>query len=141
MNYELIDELLKDMGMSRRQLAIKAGLSENTMSGLFRRRAKNPSINTCQSIADALGIPVEMLMKTTDEIINDLEKKKTAAIQLPAISSSTIIQDAIKRQNYKPKISHSQVLTLFDSLNDSGKQKAVEILDILSRVPDFKKGV
>ncbi len=136
MNYELIDKLLQDMGMSRRQLAIKAGLSENTMSGLFRRRAKNPSINTCQLIADALEIPVEMLMKSNDELLSYMESLPS---EKASFSCSTTIQDAIKRRNYESEISHSQLLTLFDSLNDSGKKQAVEILDILSRVPDFKK--
>lgn len=56
MEYELIDTLLREKGMSRRKLAEAAGISENTLSAAFRRKSKNVSIEVVQKIADVLGV-------------------------------------------------------------------------------------
>lgn len=56
MDYDRVDELLRERHMSRRALAIKAGLSFNTMSGRFRRRSKTIPVEDIEAIADALGV-------------------------------------------------------------------------------------
>lgn len=43
--------------MSRRQLALKAGISENTLSGAFRRRSKKLDGDTVRRIAKVLDVP------------------------------------------------------------------------------------
>lgn len=54
--YDRIDAILAKKNMSRRQLAITAGISENTLSGAFRRRTKNFSMDNVLRIADVLGV-------------------------------------------------------------------------------------
>ena len=56
MDYELVDKLLAERGMSRRQLAIAAGISINNMSGWFRRKTKKVPFESSQAIANVLGV-------------------------------------------------------------------------------------
>ena len=55
--YDKIDAILAEKKMSRRQLALAAGISENTLSGAFRRRTKNFSMDNVMKIANVLGVP------------------------------------------------------------------------------------
>lgn len=53
--YDRIDAILQERHMSRRQLAIAAGISENTISGAFRRRS-GLKVETIQKIAAVLNV-------------------------------------------------------------------------------------
>lgn len=54
--YDKIDALLEEKKMSRRQLAHAAGISENTLSGAFRRKTKNFAVENVIRIANVLGV-------------------------------------------------------------------------------------
>lgn len=56
-----IAEWLSVLGMNRRQLAHKSGVSEPYVSQLANNRKENPSRKKLKSIADALGITVKDL--------------------------------------------------------------------------------
>ena len=74
MNYDYIDRLLKEKGMSRRQLAIQAGISVNNMSGWFRRRTIKVPDRYIEAIADILGINY-LEIKYTDKELDDLREE------------------------------------------------------------------
>ena len=67
MNYERIDELLAERHMSRRQLALAAGLSVNNISGWFTRRTKKVPMKHIKAIADVLGVHYWELIVIDDE--------------------------------------------------------------------------
>lgn len=127
MNYELIDSLLHERGMSRRQLAIQAGIPESTMSSIFARKSQHVSHDTVNKIASVLGIEPFFLLFTEDALKNGLIGYKFA-------------DDKETSQSSSENNNRVLLLNLFDALNESGKQKALDFLDILSRVPDFRKG-
>ena len=54
--YDKIDELLKQKGMSRRKLAMQAGISTSNMSALFARRPVPLADKYLNPIAAALGV-------------------------------------------------------------------------------------
>ena len=73
MNYERIDELLAEKGMSRRQLAIEAGISIDTMSSWFRRRTKRVPADCVKRIADVLNVHYWTLLVIDDTMnISDI---------------------------------------------------------------------
>ena len=76
--YDKIDAILAEKKMSRRQLALAAGISENTISGAFRRRTKNFSMENIVRIADVLGVSftdlVDMKPVVGEELL-ELEAK------------------------------------------------------------------
>lgn len=57
--------ILDDVGMTKSELAEKAGMSVSFLSELTRDQA-NPSLRIMESIANALGTPLPALLETTD---------------------------------------------------------------------------
>ena len=58
--YDRIDETLKDQKMSRRQLAIKAGIPPSTFQSMMARK-KNMPVEVLDRIARALGVSEDVL--------------------------------------------------------------------------------
>lgn len=54
--YEKIDNLLYQRGMSRRELARKAGIKETTLASVFARQPENFPIRYLKPIAEVLGV-------------------------------------------------------------------------------------
>ena len=52
-----IDKILKDKGISRRQLAISMGIPPSTLQSAFERN-KEIRLSVLTSIADALGVSI-----------------------------------------------------------------------------------
>lgn len=77
MNYDRIDELLKEKGMSRRQLAIQAGISVNNMSGWFTRRTSRVADTHIKAIADVLGVHYVWIKFTDEELVDLLKEQET----------------------------------------------------------------
>ncbi|MFR9310677.1 helix-turn-helix domain-containing protein [Hydrogeniiclostridium mannosilyticum] len=55
-----IDTILQERGVSRRQLAIKAGIPPSSLQSALER-GHNITLDMLQKIADALGVPVFLL--------------------------------------------------------------------------------
>ncbi|MDO4680305.1 MAG: helix-turn-helix transcriptional regulator [Aerococcus sp.] len=55
---QVIEEKLKERGMTANQLAVKSNLYPRTIYQLVNREATNPTLHTAFKIADALGIDV-----------------------------------------------------------------------------------
>lgn len=47
-------------------VAKATGLSKSTLTALYYERAKSPTINTLQRVADYLGVTVDELIKVAD---------------------------------------------------------------------------
>jgi transcriptional regulator with XRE-family HTH domain len=62
---EKIKRLQKERGWSDRKLAIKADLSQSTISMLFIRN-NQPSIHTLQAICDAFGITLSQFFSDSN---------------------------------------------------------------------------
>ncbi len=54
-------------GMSQRQLATLAGLNITTIVDLEAGRTRRPQVATVGKLADALGVPIEVLLDVFDE--------------------------------------------------------------------------
>ena len=67
MNYERVDELLRDKGMSRRQLAASIGIAPGKLANWFCRRTKHVPTKQIKAIADVLGVPWYTLILIDDE--------------------------------------------------------------------------
>lgn len=55
-----VKELLKQKGMTAKELAAKIGISEGALSQSIKESA-NPNLQTLERIASALGVPVSEL--------------------------------------------------------------------------------
>ena len=57
-----IAELRKEVGLTQEQLAVKTGL-DRTFVGYIEKGDRNPSIETANKIARALGITIDEIFK------------------------------------------------------------------------------
>ena len=114
--YDMIDQILKGRGMSRRQLAITAGIPLSTISNMFARRTKAPSLGTLIKISDTLGVSLEAFV-SLDE--------------MKAVNINPIVNEEAAKRN-------SVLLYHFVRLNAAGQKRAIEILDDLRCVPKYK---
>jgi transcriptional regulator with XRE-family HTH domain len=60
--YDRIEAALKDKKMTRRQLALRAGLPPSTLNSALNRKSKNISNDMLQKIANTLELDVEYLL-------------------------------------------------------------------------------
>ena len=58
----MIQRLREDKGLSQRQLAARAGVTNGYISQLEAGDKKNPSLAVLQRLAKALGVPVTELL-------------------------------------------------------------------------------
>jgi transcriptional regulator with XRE-family HTH domain len=57
--------LLDERGMTKHELSERAGISISFLSDLTNGKA-NPSLKIMEAIADALGVPLTLLLESTD---------------------------------------------------------------------------
>ena len=60
--YKIIDELLKEKGISGAKLCADLGMSRSFMTELRKGRIKSVRLETAQKIADYLGVSVSCLL-------------------------------------------------------------------------------
>lgn len=65
--------ILQEQNLTKKELAIKAGISVSFLSDLTHDKA-NPSLRIIEAIAEALDTPLPVLLDTTDLSIEDLKK-------------------------------------------------------------------
>ena len=115
--YDNIDKLLKERGMSRRQLAIKAGIGEGTISTAFTRRSTMFHPRNLQKIADVLDVTIEDLIAepVTVTTLGKIDKSRLHDIGV----IKHIIDEA------------------FSKLNMHGKIIAMERIKELTQIPSY----
>ncbi|GHV02586.1 hypothetical protein FACS1894211_14270 [Clostridia bacterium] len=60
--YDRITSLLKQKGITKRQLCAETEISYNTLASLFARRSKNIGVETLEKIAEYLEVPLDYLI-------------------------------------------------------------------------------
>lgn len=58
-----IQRILSERGLSQRDLGRMSGLSNGLLTSLIQREDANPTLNTMLAIADALAVPLPLLLK------------------------------------------------------------------------------
>ena len=140
MNYKKIDSILKEKGMSRRQLAKKIGMSPNTLTSAFVRESeKSFSMEAANKIADILNVNLEDIVKF------DIEHDVTLVNLAPSENDpdySAKQELALKFINsLRARRREEQFETMriyFDWLNEKGRDKAIEMILMLSKIDDYK---
>lgn len=131
--YDRLDKILAEKGISRRRMALQAGIPESTISAAFRRRSKKFSTENIIKISSALQIPLDELIggEAASEIFFGLVSGKRPA-DLPDVSSydKALSADDQRRE---------ALLSHYDRLNDDGQQKAVERVQELTEIPRYRK--
>lgn len=130
--YERIDHELRKLGLSRRQLALKAEIPESTLSTAFMRKTKKLSIEYVQRIAQIIGVPWHELMGLEDLGGGVFGKEATIDSPIAKKFQKNIEHfHGTKAQRKKALLEH------FNKLNDEGQETAIERVKELSMIEQY----
>lgn len=164
---EKIKEFRKKAGFTQKQLAIKCGVAEITIRQ-YESGKRQPRIEQLQIIAKALNMYLFEFMDddyfdaATDEEPGSEEREldfleqKTKVIK--EILQNKNISEQEKQKMLNNHITQTAILSsyhaeeaqlgrkflldmLFEQLNDDGQEKAIEHIEMLTKIPDYQKGV
>lgn len=127
MNIDIISNLIRDtrkaIGMSQKTLAEKSGLSIATIQG-YEQKKFNPKLENLQKIASGLGVSIWDLIPPSElESLSDFEYHSLLDLQ-PSLNSED-----------------QKLLDFFWVLNDVGQSKALEQVELLTKIPEYKAKV
>ncbi|SHG16977.1 MULTISPECIES: helix-turn-helix domain-containing protein [Eubacteriales] len=128
-----IREIRKEHNMTQEQLAQKIGVKRSVVSK-YETGNIVPSIDQLYKIADVFSIWIgELLDNMTGDIIDNVIKKSAGAIVYGALQKE---DEEIERTNAKLDII---VEIMFEELNEKGQQVAVERVQELARIAEYRK--
>lgn len=147
MDYDFIDQKLKEMNMSRRQLAIECGIPTGTMSNWFARKTKKVPIDPVMKMAAILNSSWKEILGV-DEIdpgvyaqlptIHEIENSESVEIPYRDEYGNIIQVQTVERVSV-PDESSAAIMVHFMALNERGREKAIEAVRILTKVPEYRK--
>lgn len=116
-----IKELRKNLKMTQKDLAKITGLSIGTIQGYEQGRYE-PKIETLRLLMDALSCNYEDII---DEPLLDTDEEHSAL--------SWLIYEEIPAEQY------DNLLTSFNILNTLGRNKAIEQVEMLAKIPEYRR--
>ena len=119
---ERIDSILVGKKMSRRQLALKAGIPPSSLQSAMERN-RTLSIEMQEKIAKALELPVY-------EILGDAEQYLYVEAEVGSVQRYI-------NAGYRFSSEEQLLILLFNQLNPSGKQEAINRIGELAYVPHY----
>lgn len=131
---ERIKELRKSKGLTQKELALKSGVAEITIRQ-YESDKRQPRLEQIKHIAEVFNVYVGELLadnfdKYREEIIDDFSDKVTGSLKNAAVNTSTSYGDPEKSERMD---------NLFKKLNDTGQEKATEHVELLTKVPEYRR--
>ena len=157
-DFEYLRQWLKDHKITREQFAQDIGVSIYDVNNWFARKPKRFSLKIAVRIAKAYQIPLEELVKFDDSpdikitdppleksIVEEngvlILKKPNATDQSEKDQTTRLPEYHIQSSFTYSEYQERTLLTHFDKLNNPGRDKAIEAVSLLSRIPDFQKKI
>lgn len=125
---EKIRRVRKERGYTQKQLAEKCKMYESQIRKYELGKA-NPKLETIEKIAVALNVAIsDLLDQSTLNITNDM---------IDLFSDGSEIHDlgTTSPENFQEKC----LLSTFRCLNESGQNKAIEQIEMITKIPEYLK--
>lgn len=119
-----IDTILKERGMSRRKLALMAGIAPSSFQSAMARN-RSLSLDMLIPISDVLGVSVEYL--------------NTGATTSPQYTDDELL--VMYNSNFatpQKEDIYTKLLSMIPKLNELGLQKVVERVEELLELPKYR---
>lgn len=114
-------KMRKEAGLSQKELAKKVGASQASIN-YWEKGQRTPSIDAAQRLANFFNIPIsDLLEPTTVKLFGDMSE---------LFSGSTTLQI---------DINGTKMNELFNQLNNKGQSKAIEQVEMLTKIPEYRK--
>lgn len=136
---EAIGIMAKEKGFNLRQLAAKAKVSYNTLYAIVKRKSSRVDLTTLQNVAAALEVSLDELLPFTPHLVHYGDNNTlVAGPHFDQIVTSRML-DANEREERKTaKNDALELLGFFDMLDEKGQKKAIELVSMLTNVPDYR---
>lgn len=137
LKYDRIDELLKEKGISRRQLARMLEISESTFTSAFIRNSrKSFSIEMASAIAGILGVELGEIaaLETRPAAMGEIPETEVDYLQKMTALSEGVFR---LREGNEAKL---RMRDIMDQLTPEGQKKALELAALLLHVPEYRRG-
>ncbi len=149
---EKLIKLRKERGMSQQKLADKAGISQTAIY-YMEKGERNPKLETIIKIAKAFDIYLPLLLDGCEnryEIAYALDDPSISE-SLKALDKARDITKRVHPHNYlveknrgatieeKNSLKTDTLLRNYQQLNDSGQDKAIEQVEMLTKIPEYRK--
>ena len=128
---ENIKKIRNEKKLTQKELARLLNVSE-AMISQYESKNSNLRLSTIQKIAAALGVKLEDLIGLeTFDTPEDFEKKKKELLDSMNKNSETLTIVHTVSNNEK-------IISLMNKLNEKGQEKAIEHVEILTKVNEYK---
>ena len=124
---EKIRKIRKENGLTQKQLGEKLGVSYQ-MIAQYENGKRNPKINTVISIASALNVEMFDLM-SIQEFEDKIDQEAKERLETKVQRGEIHVIDCKK----------NTLIENYNKLNDKGQDKAIEQIELLTKIPDYKK--
>ena len=143
----------KKAGLTQKSLAEKSGLAEITIRQ-YETNKREPRNEQIRKIAHALGLTEEELLgfdRFTNDALEHLSRekeeyqKKLESTQINELEKklyeAEITNINFWELDFQNQLSRSseELLKLFNKLNFQGQDKAIEQVEMLSKIPEYQK--
>lgn len=137
LNYQRIDEILKEKKMSRRQLAELLNISPNTFTSAFVRKSKKSfSIEVANKISEILNVPLDDIVEMDIKLVELEPSKEDPDFAIKHELAQKFLA-GLRKRRYDEQ---TETMNLyFDLLNEQGRDKAIEMVSILYRIPEYQE--
>lgn len=136
---ENIRRIRKEKGLTQKQLGqlCKPKISESTIRK-YELGILNPKLETVRKIAEALGVYMSDLIAdwgqySPSEYAQDIETGTIDNLKNMASGAVAAGKEVMK------DINEVLVLSEFRQLNDNGQKKAIEQVELLTKIPEYRK--
>lgn len=149
---DVLKEYRKKSGFSQKELAKKTGLSIGTIQG-YEQGKYLPKIENLKKIADALSIALSVFLdkeyadaiesgkSDTEKVIrkNFYEATEFNDEERAAKFKDLLYNQELAYEIFKDGERETKLITSFRSLNNLGQNKAIEQVDLLTKIPEYRK--
>ena len=117
-----IKRIRLEQGLTQKELAKKCNMYESQIRKYETGKA-NPKKETLEKIASALSVPVTALYSDSSILIQEIGQA--------AFSALSILEKDCEKE--------SRLIKAYRSLNPKGQDKAIEQVEMLTKIPEYRK--
>ena len=133
-----IKKYRKEAGLTQKKLGELSGTSERTIQQ-YETGKRQPRLEQLCKVADALNVELDELMGgimsfDTGEEFKKAWSERTQNQPANNCDSLTVVYHNISEKDKK-------IISCFLKLNTIGQEKAIELVDMLTKIPEYKSEV
>lgn len=117
----------KKRQLSQKKLSELANVSQASIN-YWEKGQRTPSIGAIEKLANALDVSIMTLYG-----LDLKEEMGTSVTGVASLLGKSLVEKQIDKEKKE------KLLTCFNDLNDSGKEKAIEQVELLAKIPEYKK--